>query len=275
MRMGEKTHFLISDYLHLLRSHLPTSEEIALLKEQIAEQMRQEFQSSKVKDYSQLTFDRRGGLSEHYYQEDVDDLLKPTIQKVHANLDALIASSRIPKLQGFFQQAQSIYIETPKNPDFEAMKVEIQKLPDFKDINIMASPDFWVIFHNQSYFILDRKSGKQPLDPLGSSDQIKVYALKLLLKTKGSPVLGDTKIHGYEVYLPSMQSYGGALTQGDIDDILHKINQDISFQKTFLIDQDASKNQPLSSTTFSRTLSLKKCENCSLRAVCELLKSFE
>ncbi|MDO4713185.1 MAG: hypothetical protein Q4B28_00525 [bacterium] len=142
MRMGEKTHFLISDYLHLLRSHLPTSEEIALLKEQIAEQMRQEFQSSKVKDYSQLTFDRRGGLSEHYYQEDVDDLLKPTIQKVHANLDALIASSRIPKLQGFFQQAQSIYIETPKNPDFEAMKVEIQKLPDFKDINIMASPDF-------------------------------------------------------------------------------------------------------------------------------------
>ncbi|MDO4713184.1 MAG: hypothetical protein Q4B28_00520 [bacterium] len=72
-----------------------------------------------------------------------------------------------------------------------------------------------------------------------------------------------------------MQSYGGALTQGDIDDILHKINQDISFQKTFLIDQDASKNQPLSSTTFSRTLSLKKCENCSLRAVCELLKSFE
>lgn len=207
MWMGEKTHFLISDYLNLLKSHLPSPAEINTLKDQIAQEMRKEFHISKTKNYKELDFSKRGGLSEHYYQEDIDEFLEPTIQKVHGNLDALITSPRIPKLQNFFQQAYSTYIENPKNPDFESMKVEIDKLNNFKDINIMASPDFGVIFHDKSYFILDRKSGKKPLDQIDISDQIKVYALKLLLKTQGNTKLEKTKIHGYEIYLPSMQKY--------------------------------------------------------------------
>ncbi|MDR0369483.1 MAG: hypothetical protein LBH96_02930 [Candidatus Peribacteria bacterium] len=56
----------------------------------------------------------------------------------------------------------------------------------------------------------------------GISDQLKVYALKMLLK-KGIHSLDGIKIEAYEVYLNTMRSYGGILTQKDIDDIIAKI----------------------------------------------------
>ena len=40
------------------------------------------------------------------------------------------------------RNSNAIYIENPKNPDFEAMKVEIDKIQELKDISIMASPEF-------------------------------------------------------------------------------------------------------------------------------------
>ena len=56
MRMGEKTHFLISDYLKLLQSWEWTQENIQKIKEGIAEEMRYEFEYSKVKDYKNLNW---------------------------------------------------------------------------------------------------------------------------------------------------------------------------------------------------------------------------
>lgn len=273
--MGEKTHYLISDYLKLLEQWEASPENITKIKEGLAEEMRYEFDASKEKNYTDLSFWEWGGLSEHYYGENIDDQLESTIQRVWNNLDQLINSPWIEKIKTIMNGNNHIYIENPKNPDFEAMKVEIWTLPNLRDISIMASPDFWVIFSGNNYLILDRKSGKEPQDLIGISDQIKVYALKLLLKKKRKAELWDTEIEGYEVYLPSAKSYGGKIEQKDIDDIIQKISQDTTFQKTFLVDQDAYSNTPLASTTFSRTNSERKCETCTFRKVCSDLSTFE
>lgn len=142
MRMGEKTHYLISDFLKLLETKEATPENIQKIKEGIAEEMRYEFEKSKEKDYSILDFNQPGGLSEHFYQENIDDQLEPTIQKVRNNLEKLIASPRIEKIQNTMNGSNIVYIENPKNPDFEAMKVETDSIPALKNISIMASPDF-------------------------------------------------------------------------------------------------------------------------------------
>lgn len=142
MRMGEKTHFLISDFLQLLQTGEATPENIQKIKDGLAEEMRYEFEASKAKDYETLNFDERGGLSEHFYQENIDDQLEPTIQRVWANLDALIASPWIAKLQATMNGSNIVYIENPKQPDFEAMKVETNTLPQLRELSIMASPDF-------------------------------------------------------------------------------------------------------------------------------------
>lgn len=275
MWMGEKTHLLISDYLKLLQAGEATAENIQKIKEGIAEEMRYEFELSKEKDYETLNFESWGGLSEHFYHENVDERLDPTIQRVFANLDALISSPWIERIQEWMRNSNAIYIENPKNPDFEAMKVEIDKIQDLKDISIMASPDFWIIFWGNRYLILDRKSGKEPQYPIDIADQIKVYALKLLLKKKKMPVLWDIMIEGYEIFLPSMHSYGGNIEQKDIDMVIEKIKQDTRFQSTFLVDQDPVKNKPLPSSSFSPTAESWKCETCTFRKVCHQLRALE
>ena len=70
--------------------------------------------------------------------------------------------------------------------------------------------------------IIDWKSGKEDFLNEGISDQLKVYALKMLLK-KGITSLDGVRIEAYEVYLGSMNAYGGVITQKDIDDIIAKI----------------------------------------------------
>lgn len=57
MRMGEKTHYLISDYLHLVKKGEDSDENIKILKENLAEEMRLEFNLSKYKNYEELNFD--------------------------------------------------------------------------------------------------------------------------------------------------------------------------------------------------------------------------
>lgn len=276
MWMGEKTHILLSNYLHLLQENRSVSpEELEELKNEISEMMHEEFNASKNKDYQTFDYHDRAGLSEHFYQQDADDLLEPTIQRVIQNLDALIASPWHQKILEMMNGTHIVYIEKPKNPDFESMKINTKNIPELREISVMASPDFGVIFGNNRYFILDRKSGKESNSNFGLSDQLKVYSLKLLVNTKKNTQLEDYQISAYEVYLPSTQEYGGEISQRDIDDIIEKIAQDTQFQKTFLVDQDPIKNIPLPHTHFSRTSKKTRCESCSFRSVCEKLKEFE
>ncbi|MCR5412587.1 MAG: hypothetical protein K6E76_06520 [Patescibacteria group bacterium] len=77
------------------------------------------------------------------------------------------------------------------------------------------------------------------------------------------------KFEVYEVYLNSMHAYGGKLQQQDIDSIIQKIQQDVEKQKNLLVDRDPEKNIPVDPDLFSPSLSDKKCETCTFRAVCK------
>jgi hypothetical protein len=121
------------------------------------------------------------GLSEHFYGEDIDDRLEKSIQKVTGNLDAFIESEWNQKVQHYFKNAKTVFVESPREKDFESMKLRMYHIPELKNINVMASPDFGVIFDEKKYLIIDWKSGQEKMDD-EISDQIKIYALKLILK---------------------------------------------------------------------------------------------
>ena len=275
MRIGEKTHFLISDYLNLVKDKEDTEENINKIKEGLAEEMRYDFENSKNKNYNEPAFWERGGLCEHYYGDNVDDKLEETIQRVRENLDSFMKSPWIWKIKEYVDLKYPIYIENPKNPDFESMRVNTRNIPELRDISIMASPDFWIKFSNNKYLILDWKTWKEPEASFWIPEQLKVYALKTLLKKKKNPELWDDEIESHELYLPSTNTYGWKIQQEDLDDVVNLIIQDVNFQKTFLVDQDPYKNQPVSSSAFSRTTDEEKCASCPFRKVCEELKNFE
>ena len=270
MRVWEKSHFLLSDYLHALKKWLVNDEKIQELKDNMRSEMKADFDYSRERDYTDREdFFWKFGLSEHFYGEDAEKLLEPAIEKVCGNLDRFIASSRNQKVQGYFNSAKFVYVEHPRTPNFDAMKVDVSKIW-LKDVSVMAQPDFWVTFSDTDFLILDRKSGKEEVLDNSISDQLKVYALKMLLK-KWLTSLDGIKIEAYEVYLDSMNSYGGILKQEDIDWIIHKIQQDVQEQKHFLVDQDPYKNQPVDLMMFRKTTSEKKCERCTFREVCKKL----
>lgn len=272
MWMWEKSHFLLSDYLHLLKKWEITDEKIVELKNNMRDEMRADFEFSKERDYTDREdFFWKFGLSEHFYGENVDDQLEPAIEKVCANLDRFIASPWHQKVQDYLNSAKFVYIEHPRTPDFDSMKVDVSKIW-LKDVSVMAGPDFWVTFSDTDYLILDWKSGKEEVLDNEISDQLKVYALKMLLK-KWITSLDGIKIEAYEVYLNSMNSYGGILKQEDIDWIIEKIQHDVEDQKQLLVDQDPYKNEPVDVMMFRKTTSNKKCETCTFRSVCEKLKA--
>ena len=273
MRMGEKTHHLLSDYLKALKKGEITDEKIQELKQWIAAEMGEEFEISKNRDYS-AGYDReqRFGLSEHFYGEDIDGAFEGAIKKVWNNLDAFIESEWNEKVQEYFKKAKTVFIESPRQKDFESMKLKLGSIPELRNINVMASPDFGVIFDDKKYLIIDWKSGQEKMDD-GVSDQIKIYALKLILKN--GILLDDTEMVGYEVYLPSLNKIGGKITKADIDGIIEKLKEDVEYQKQFLIDGDVFKNEPLPHTSFARTKSEKKCASCTFRKVCQELKELE
>jgi hypothetical protein len=143
MRVGEKSHYLLSDYLHLLKKGEVTPQQITAIKEQIKAEMETEFQTSKERNYQDYEdFYGKLGLSEHFYGADTDDQLQPSIEKVQGNLDRFIASKRKDRVQEYFTTAKYVYVEYPRVPNFEAMKVDVSKLPRLEHISVFASPDF-------------------------------------------------------------------------------------------------------------------------------------
>lgn len=268
MRVGEKSHFLLSDYLHALQAEEATSDLIASLKENMKAEMESDFTFSKERDYqNDEDFFGKFGLSEHFYGEDVDDELPLAMEKVCGNLDRFIASSWHSKVQDCFERAKLVYVESPREPDFEAMRVNISKIPALRGISVMASPDFWAIFSDTEYLVVDWKSGKEDVLQEWIPDQLKVYALKMLLK-KGYTSLSGVRIEAYEVYLNTMTAYGGVLKQEDIDGVVAKIEKDTELQKNFLVDKNPMLNLPVEREIFRKTTNAKKCESCTFRGVC-------
>ncbi|MEI6672301.1 MAG: PD-(D/E)XK nuclease family protein [bacterium] len=146
--------------------------------------MRKEFEISKTRDYTSYDRDHKFGLSEHYYGENVDEKLEEVIQKVVHNLDVFLASDWNQKVQHYFATAKTVYVEKPREKDFEGMKVNLSTLPELKNLNVMAAPDFGVVYSDNKYLIIDWKTGQEKMDMDMTSDQLKIYALKTLLKSR-------------------------------------------------------------------------------------------
>lgn len=274
MWMGEMTHKILSIYLFELKKHIlnewPNPDKDWIIAS-ITKDMEGTFATSKSNDYNDFV---EFWLSEHFYQEIDDIALTPVIQKVIANLEVFIASDYHKRIEQWFRKGHHIYIEDPRRPNFEMMKVDVHHIPWLENISILASPDFWLMFWDNHYLILDWKSGKESLDVSGITDQLRIYALKTLLKQKNTK-LWDRHIDVYEIYLPSLHEKSWTIQQEDIDNVISKILEDIEYQKQFLVEQDTERNEPLNHTAFTRTSSEKKCIWCTFRAICKQLKEVE
>mgnify|MGYP003814458021 CR=1 FL=1 len=272
--MWEMTHRIISMYLFQFKKQVldnwPTPDKERITST-IRKNMENTFAQSKANDYSDFV---DFWLSEHFYQEIEDDALEPVIQKVIHNLEAFINSDYHQKIEQRFRKWHHIYIEDPRRPNFEMMRVDVSHIPWLENISILASPDFWIMFGENNYLILDWKSGKERLDVSGITDQLRIYALKILLKQKNKD-LWNRQIEVYEVYLPSLNEKSGTIEQEDIEHIINKILEDVEYQKQFIVEQDVERNEPLGHTTFTRTSSEKKCAWCTFRSVCQKLKEIE
>ncbi|MFA6256324.1 MAG: PD-(D/E)XK nuclease family protein [Candidatus Absconditabacterales bacterium] len=273
MRVGEKTHHLLSDYLRALKKGKQDEEAIQSHKDRVIDEMKKEFEASKSRDYTSYDRDNKFGLSEHYYGENVDEKFEQAMKKVLHNLDVFLESEWNEKVQHYFKTAKSVYVENPREKDFEGMKLNLYSIPELKNVNVMAAPDFGVVISDNKYLIIDRKTGQEKMDTDTVSEQLKIYALKLLLKSHVD--IQKVDIEAYEIYLPSLHQIGGKIEKADIDHIIKKLEEDVEFQKQYLVDGDIVKNQPLSLDNFPRTKSAKKCATCSFRKVCEDLKAFE
>jgi hypothetical protein len=274
MWMWEMTHRIMSMYLFQLKKHVLDDWKIPdkdWIIDTIRKNMETTFAESKTNDYSDFV---KFWLSEHFYQEIGDDALEPVIEKVINNLEAFIKSEYHQKVEQRFRKWHHIYIEEPRRPNFEMMKVDVSQIPWLENVSILASPDFWIMFWENNYLILDWKSGKESLDISWITDQLRVYALKTLLKQK-STKLWDRNIEVHEVYLPSLNEKSGSVEQNDIEHIINKILEDVEYQKQFIVEQDIEKNEPLNHTAFTRTSSEKKCAWCTFRGVCQKLKEVE
>jgi len=281
MRVGEKTHHLLSDYLRALKKWPQDDEAIQAHKDHVIDEMKKEFEISKTRDYTSYDRDHKFWLSEHYYGEapgsatgtSIDEKLEEAIDKVVHNLDVFLESDWNQKVQHYFTTAKTVYVENPREKDFEGMKLNLSSIPALRAVNVMAAPDFGVIISDNKYLIIDRKTGQEKMDTDGVSEQLKIYALKLLLKSNID--IKNVDIEAYEIYLPSLHQIGGKIEKADIDHIIQKLEEDVEFQKQFLVDSDIIRNQPLSTDNFPRTKSEKKCATCTFRKVCEDLKAFE
>lgn len=276
MRIGEKTHHILADYLRLLAAKhgevLP--EDIQQLKTQMTDIITKEFTIAKQRDYSQYNKDQKFGFKEFCYNEDLpDDALDQSIQRVCNNLDAFIDSDMQTKVLQYFQNGNKYYIESNES-DFEQMKLVLDHHPILEHVTIRAWPDFGVTADNGIYYIYDRKSWREKDSPAEDiTDQLKIYAYKLLCNT--NKTLDDIIIYAYEVYVPSMNMIGGKVTQADIDSIKHKIINDIHELQELVEEHDIQKNIPKHVDSFQRTTNIQKCATCSFRNACAALKKID
>lgn len=281
MRLGEKTHHIIADYLRLLAKNASSQrqeassiwEDITNLKSSIRSSMQHQFGLAKTKNYNEYNKEQKFGFKELCYGEALDEKLEAWIQKVWWNLDALIVSDLHDTLLHFFSNGYKHYIEANES-DFEQMKLVLDHHPILQDVTIWAWPDFGITCPDNTYYIYDRKSWTQKDIPQDSiTDQLKVYAYKLLCNTKKT--LDEVTIYTYEVYLPSMYMIGGKVQQTDIDSIKQKIVDDVHELQSMTIDGNIKNNTPKHIDTFVRTTDTSKCDTCMFKRLCAKLKKID
>lgn len=274
MRAWEMIHYLLSDYLHHLQDQAITPDKIDELKQDVIKHMDKMYKISKNKNYSQYDKYNQFWLSEHFYQIDVDLKFQETKEKVIKYLDNFLLSDLHDQVWQHILSDNKVFIE-PKKSDFDAMKIQINDIPELQWIVIFAQPDFGVILDKKSYIIYDRKSGKLPeYSGENISDQLKVYSYKVAKKLWLENI-DDLTIKAYEVFLQDMSTYGWLVSSNEIMEVQDKILNAVREQKKYIHDENIIKNIPIEVEKFQRTDKLNKCKTCTFRSVCEKLKAFE
>ena len=275
MWLGECLHDLMSDYLHLLKSGEDSTENIEKTKVSLLSKMDRDFQISKLRDYTKYNSDLKFWLTEHYYKENIDWLYSQWKNAIMESFDKFCKSELNVEIKQYFQDSENTIFIEPKEKNFESMKIEIDNIPDLMWINVYAQPDFGIITKDKKYIIYDRKSGKIPQkDPNSISDQLKVYAYKILQKV-GLENLDNIDIQAYEVFLKWIVKFGWKITKQDLLDIEQKIIDDVNIQKWFILNKNVEKNIPIKSWNFARVNDPYKCKDCTFYKVCEELNKYE
>jgi len=272
MRLGQKVHGMMSDYL----TNFP-SNDIEMIKENAVNEIEEEYKVSKQKDYRSYDRFQKFWLSEHYYQEDCEDKFQESKKRAIICFNNFLQSDLHKQILSYFQQDYKIFVE-PKVPDFERMKMFITTDPELSGITLRAQPDFWVMkstWLQKEIIIYDRKTGRVPQKESDKiSEQLKVYAYKTLQKI-WMDKFDNCNISCYEVYLRDMSLLGWKIKLQDIYDIHQKISLDVLNQKRLLENMDPQKNIPLPITNYSRTNHKNKCDTCRFRKVCWELAQYE
>lgn len=275
MRFWERIHDLMSDYLHLLQNDTATPENIQKIKNEMLSQMDIEYKISKNRNYETYQPNLKFGLTEHYYQKDIDEEYNTGKDKLVESFDNFLISDFHNDIKCYFSDKSNRFFIEPKEKDFESMKIEIDNIPELIWISIYAQPDFWIITKEWEYIIYDRKSGKDP-DKSSSivSDQLHVYAYKILQKIWIEKI--DTiKAKWFEFYIKSQLEFWWNISKVDLQKIEQKIIDDTAIQKQLIINWNVEENKPLPTINFPRTTDQYKCKDCTFYKVCEDLKNFE
>ena len=275
MWLWECLHDLMSDYLNLLKNNQNSAENTEKIKVSLLWKMDRDFQISKARDYTKYNSDLKFWLTEHYYKENIDSLYFQWKNAILESFDKFCESVINAEISQYFQNHDNITFIEPKEKNFDSMKIEIDNIPELMWINVYAQPDFWIITKDKKYIIYDRKSGKIPQkDPNSISNQLKVYAYKILQKI-GLEKIDDFDCEVYEVFLKWIVKFGWKITKQDLLDIEQKIIDDVNIQKWFILNKNVESNIPMESSNFARTNDIHKCKNCTFYKVCEELKKYE
>jgi hypothetical protein len=153
------------------------------------------------------------------------------------------------------------------------MKFMIKNVPWLDNIVIWAQPDFWIVLNDNKYIIYDRKTWKVPdKEKNNISDQLKVYAYKILLKVWLEKI-DKIWFQWWEVYLKNMDTYWWNISKKDLEYIESKILSDVNLEKSLL--SDIENNIPKSSSFFVKTENENKCKTCRFNKVCKKLTNYE
>lgn len=272
MRVWQKTHQLLSDYLN---EFLKWEKNIDTDKIfwNIVEEIKKDFKISKEKDYTRYDKNNKFGLNEHYRWENIDHLLEDKINKIQKYFNNFLSSKIHKKISEYLKNWNNRYFVEEREANFEKMKFLIENIPWLENIIIWAQPDFWIIENEYKYIIYDRKTWKIPENKENKvSDQLKVYAYKILLRIWLDKI-NKVWLEWWETYLDNMTVYWWNILPQDLENIESKILSDVNFQKKLLI--NIENNIPKKSSYFQKTEKINKCKTCRFNKVCSKLANYE
>ena len=80
------------------------------------------------------------------------------VTKVHNDLYAFLASEVHAWMVEWFTARRPCYIESPRTPNFDGMKLYLDYAEEVKGVTLWAEPDFGVVVADNEYLILDWKT---------------------------------------------------------------------------------------------------------------------